>query len=298
MLQCAISDQNRHLTRYGGSASPLSVSRKINREIVVLLGWAPAILCQFAHPLVAAGVADHSRFYARIGERPRRFHKTVEAMLALTFGTPDQVLQAASEINAIHDRVHGSLRQAAGPFPAGAEYSAHDPELLRWVHATLLDTLPRTYELFVGPLADDEKDRYCAEASHMGPLLGIPDGLLPSSMAELRDYVDDMLRSGEIVAGSTARELARELLWPALPSVAHPLVWFAQLPTIGLLPPPIREAYGFTWDARQDAALGLSARVMRLLLRWFPPMIRHWPAARRADGKIGRFSAGHGRAAA
>jgi len=41
---------------------PLTVSRRINAERLALLGWSRAILLQFAHPLVAAGVADHSTF--------------------------------------------------------------------------------------------------------------------------------------------------------------------------------------------------------------------------------------------
>src|SRR5437868_5402577 len=41
------------------------VSWKINREVaVVVFGWPAAILMQFAHPLVAAGVAQHSEFRA------------------------------------------------------------------------------------------------------------------------------------------------------------------------------------------------------------------------------------------
>ena len=44
-----------------------------------------------------------------------------------------------------------SRKTPAGAFPAGASYSAHDAELLRWVHATLLDSIPLTYELLVGP---------------------------------------------------------------------------------------------------------------------------------------------------
>jgi ER-bound oxygenase mpaB/B'/Rubber oxygenase, catalytic domain len=37
-------------------------------------------------------------------------------------------------------------------FPKGTPYSAHDPALLAWVHATLLEMNLRAYELFVGPL--------------------------------------------------------------------------------------------------------------------------------------------------
>ena len=69
------------------SVSPISVAHKINRELVVLLGWGRAILLQFAHPLVAAAVARHSGFDRNLASYVRRTHGTVSAMLALTFGT-------------------------------------------------------------------------------------------------------------------------------------------------------------------------------------------------------------------
>src|SRR3954466_5005027 len=89
---------------------PDSVAWRINREVVLLLGWAPAILMQFAHPLVAAGVADHSAFMSEQRGPTRRFLHTLGAMLDLTFGSPEQVARAARGINAIHDRVHGATQ--------------------------------------------------------------------------------------------------------------------------------------------------------------------------------------------
>jgi uncharacterized protein (DUF2236 family) len=260
-----------------------SVSRKINREVVLLLGWGPAILCQLAHPLVAAGVAEHSSFRAHPRERVRRFRGTLGAMLALTFGSPDEMAKAAAGINAIHDRVHGRLTQPAGRFGAGTGYSAHDPELLRWVHATMLDLMPRTFEQYVAPLTEDEKDRYCLEASGVEPLLGIPRGFLPASMAELQKYMEIMLASDQIVVTPTARMLAREVLSPPLLAAARPLLWMAQLATVGLLPPAIRAAYGFRWNWRREAAHRLCAGLTRHLLALTPPLIRHWPAARQAE---------------
>src|SRR5215510_11317001 len=38
------------------------VSQRVNAERVMLLAWPRAILMQVAHPLVAAGVAEHSTF--------------------------------------------------------------------------------------------------------------------------------------------------------------------------------------------------------------------------------------------
>ena len=260
------------------------VARKINREVVVLLGWAPAILLQFAHPLVASGVDDHSSFREARGARVRRLHSTISAMLALTFGTPEEVQRAADGINRIHDRVNGRLPEPRGPFPAGAGYSAHDPELLAWVHATLLDVLPRTYELYVGPLTPEERDRYCREATRIGPLLGIPDDRLPTSVAELRAYMARMLDGGPIAVTPVARKLAGELLHPPAPPGAGALLWLSRLPAVGLLPPAVRRAYGFPWGPRHAAALRLTAAISRRALPLVPPLLRHWPTARRRVG--------------
>src|SRR3954467_882820 len=89
-----------------------SVAWKINSEIVLLLGWNPAILLQVAHPLVAAGVVEHSLFLTDPAGRARRLWRTLNVMFDLTFGLPADVQRAADAINAIHDRVHGELRAA------------------------------------------------------------------------------------------------------------------------------------------------------------------------------------------
>ena len=259
---------------------------KLNREMVLLLGWGRAILLQLAHPLVAAGVANHSAFLAQPRGRVRRFAHTVSAMLALTFGTPDEVARAAAGINGIHDRVHGRLCEPTGSFEGGTPYSAHDPALLRWVHATLLDSTLRVYVLYVGPLTAEEQDRYCAAASGVAPLLGIPEGYLPASVAELEAFLRSMFTGGEIAVGETARKLARAVVYPPCPRVARPFLWLVRLPTIGLLPPAIRRAYGLPWDARQALALRLSARLVRRLLPLLPSVCRHWPAARAAARRV------------
>src|SRR5439155_8419119 len=98
------------------ATSPASVSWKLNREIVVLLGWPAAILMQLAHPLVLAGVLDHSVFVADPSRRWERLRSTVESMLLLSFGTPEDVQRTADKINAIHDYVHGRLAQREGAF--------------------------------------------------------------------------------------------------------------------------------------------------------------------------------------
>ncbi|MEC4681046.1 MAG: oxygenase MpaB family protein [Nitrospirota bacterium] len=259
-----------------------SVSWKINREIVLLLGWGRAILLQLSHPLIACGVADHGSFLVQPHGRLGRLYRTLEGMLTLTFGTAQEAGGVIRHINALHDRVHGELREPAGVYSAGTTYSAHDPALLRWVHATLVDSFLLTYEFYVAPLTPEEKDRYCTEASWIEPLLGIPNGYLARDVLELQQYMDAMVSSDEITVTETARVLVREIVYPPIPRVAAPLFWLIRFSTIGMLPVKIREAYGFQWDSRRESALHLSAHLVRRLLPVVPSILRHWPSARAA----------------
>lgn len=275
------------------AVEPESVSRKIQGETVLLLGWGSAMLMQFAHPLVARGVADHSGFRRDTGAPWVRLQRTLHAMLALTFGTEEQVAAAAGAINAVHDRVHGTLPQSDGRYPAGTTYSARDPTLLAWVHATCLDAFMRTYELYVGALSPEEKDRYCAESSRVAPRLGIPSGHLPMTAEELAASMGRMLTSGQIEVTDTARRLARDLFTPALPVVARPAMWVVRLLAVGLLSARIRQAYGFPWSPRHRVTFRVCVWLVRRTLPLWPPVLRYWPAARLARrlGARGKCSA-------
>ncbi len=68
-----------------------------------------------------------------------------------------------------------------------------------------------------------EKDRYCAEASGIEQLLGIPNEYFPRSSVELQQYMDTMFSSGEIAVTETARALAQEIIYPPIPGVAQAL---------------------------------------------------------------------------
>jgi len=274
-------------------AGPDSVTWKINSEMVVVAGWGRAILLQLAHPAVAAGVHGHSSFRGSLRASFRRLYSTVRAMLWLTFGDTEQMVTAAAGINTIHDRVRGrirpapELRQASGHEPGelGEAYSAHDPELQRWVHATMLESVPLTYELLVGPLTPAERDQYCFESGIMEPLLGMPAGWLPRDAAQLDTYMRYMLEDGRIVVTETSRALARAVLYPPRWYLVWPAFRAMQLLTIGTLPPSIREAYGFPWRPKDERALARWTTLVRAGLRLLPPFAREWPASRRRHSR-------------
>ncbi len=243
---------------------PGSVSWKVNREAVVVAGWGRAILLLLAHPSIAAAVDEHSAFRLSLPARAGRLRSTVRAMQALTFGDTEEMIAAAAAINTIHDRVNGRT--------AGASYSAHDPHLQRWVHATLIESILLTYELIVGPLTADERDAYCAEAAIMEPLLGMPAGWLPRNSASLDACVRGTHANGSLIVNDTSRMLARAVLFPPMWRALWPVFRAMQILTRGTLPPEIRAAYGFEWRARDGKALARWVRWLRWSRRLLPPV--------------------------
>ena len=281
-------EQQHDDTEMGGTHDAYStiladvLARRVNGEAVVVLGWGRAILLQLAHPLVAAGVGGHSEFAVGARAYLERMRRTISAMLSLTFGTEPEIAATVARINAIHARVQGRLPAAVGRYAAGTPYAAGDPSLLTWVHATLVDSQLLTFALFVGPLTTDEKDQYCAEAAQVGPRLGVPADTLPGTSAELATYFDGMNRQGTLAVGETARQVATALLVPPRGRWLAPAVSLGRLTTIGLLPPPIRAAYGYRWDRKRQRLLRGAAAAVRTVRRVTPRPLREWPAARRA----------------
>jgi uncharacterized protein (DUF2236 family) len=265
------------------SAVEHSVARRINAERLVLLGWSRAILLQLAHPLVAAGVDEHSTFRARPWSPVARLHHTVRAMLALTFGGDASRERALEGIRTIHRRVHGSLRVGTGRFPAGTPYSAEDPALVLWVHATLLESLPLVYDLFVAPLTDEERDAYCAEAASTAVALGAPDAAVPRTWIAARSVLQTGYDSGAAVVSDQARAVARAVLSPRFARVAGPAAWMNRVVTLGLLPPHLRGQYGFPWRARDERTFARLVPAIRTLRRVTPRRLALWPDALRPD---------------
>src|SRR5262245_51265578 len=92
----------------------------------------------------------------------------------MVFGTLAQSLEAARRLHHRHASITGTLRSAAGPFPAGSFYCANEASALRWVHATLAETAVMAYALVLPALTPEQRERYYAESRLFGALFGIP----------------------------------------------------------------------------------------------------------------------------
>lgn len=259
-----------------------TVAWRVNSERLMLLGWTRAILMQLAHPLIAAGVYDHSAFRANPRTAVSRLRHTVQAMLALTFGTEDEQARAYEGIRTIHRRVNGRIPVAVGRFPAGTPYSAEDPDLVLWVHVTLLESIPLIYERLIAPLSVADRDAYCADAARVAIALGARDDEVPRTWAAARHYLDSTCAAGSIAVGPQARELAQALLQPRFPVIATPATWVNRLFTVGDLPLWLREQYGLPWTADDDRSLARLSTMIRALRVGAPNALALWPQARRS----------------
>jgi uncharacterized protein (DUF2236 family) len=271
----------------GSRVEPLqradAVARRLNGERLVVLGWTRAILLQFGHPLIAAGVYDHSGFRQSPLAAVQRLRHTIRAMLAISFGSDPERERAIDVIRGIHRRVNGQLRESVGPFPAGTRYSAEDPALVLWVHLTLIESIVLVYEQLVAPLTDQERDDYCIASAPVAVALGAPAGAVPRSWRGLRESLERLYASGVIAIGGDARLLAHAVIHPRGTAILRPVNVLNEVLTAGLLPPSMREAYGFTWSTRRARTFDGIIATLRTLRRGVPNRLARWTAARRSD---------------
>lgn len=271
-------------TDVAGWFGPDSESWRLDREAMLLLGAGPrALLLQVAHPAVAAGVAQHSDFRS---DPWRRLDGTLRSYLRIIYGSSRAARDEVRRLHALH-----------GPV-SGAGYDARDPALGLWVHATLVDSTLAANDAWLGPLPRARAARFYAESRPLGRAFGIPDERLPADLDAFEAYVADMLApDGPVRVGPVARELAAAILHPPLPgalgALPIPTVTYdwTLWPALGLLPAPVRDAYGFAWGPRERLVsrwLVAGWRAWRPLL---PAAFRQMPQALAADRRVERAAA-------
>jgi uncharacterized protein (DUF2236 family) len=239
-----------------------SIVRTVNRENVLILGGGRALLMQLAHPKVAAGVDQHSDFRV---QPVRRLRRTIRMTMAIVFGDRETALAAVRTVNQAHARVRG------------ADYRAMDPDLLLWVHGTLVDSALVTYETFVRRLSGRKREDFYRQMNVAAELLGVPRDRFPATYADFREYMDSMVASGPVRVDRLARELARHVLRPRLRLIPGGAMIPFEVITTGLLPPALREQYGLPWGRRQERFYRLVVKALPRLIAVTPPILRVWP---------------------
>lgn len=258
--------------------------RLIHRERAIALSGPRALLMQAAHPLAVFGLLAHT---SALDEPYERLARTAETMNTIAFGSSAEANRLTRRVRAMHRRVSGRLEEPVGPYPAGTPYRADDPELLLWVLFTLVDSALVVYRKYVGPLSRAQEAAYWEDYKLVGELFGLNAAQMPETLAELDAYRRRMLEGDELYVTDWARRRARQIvLSPPVPWAARPLLETANFVTIALLPPRIRDQYGFSAlpPSVQRGALvsGGAEYVKRLVMPLLPDRLRLVPSARPA----------------
>lgn len=239
-----------------------SVVRRVNRENVLpLFGGGRALLMQIAHPKVAAGVDEHSDFR----RHPiRRLRRTLLLTMAIVFGDRDTAAAAARAVNQVHARVRGD------------GYHALDPDLLLWVHATLVDTALVTYETFVRRLSSQDRETFYQEMKLLGEMLGVPRDRFPARLADFAAYMESMI-AGPVQVGSRSYELSLQIRRPRLRLMPGLALVPLDIITAGLLPPRLRDQFRMPWGRGERRAFQMAVGALPRIVALTPPLLRVWP---------------------
>jgi uncharacterized protein (DUF2236 family) len=250
-----------------------------------------ALLMQVAHPLVAEGVDQHSRFR----EDPwARLEGTIRSFLTIVYGTRDAALGEIARLNALHRSIAGDVRDPAASARFGPQYSARDPELSLWVHATLVDSTIVAYDLLVEPLSRARRERFYAETRPVARLFGIPDALIPEDLAAFEAYLAGSVGpDGPVRPSDASRDIAWHILHPTFEPLHPALGWIPRRaatwtfwPAVASLPDPLRDGYGLRLGPVERAAAGWLVAVWRGSRPLLPTRFRQMAAARVADARF------------
>ena len=210
-----------------GLFGPDSAAWKIHRDTSMFVGGLRALLLQTTHPLAMAGVAEHSDYRSDPWGRLRR---TALYVGMTTFGTTAAAHQAIDRVRVVHERVQGVA-------PDGRPYSATDPHLLAWVHATEVDSFLRAFRRYGSqPLTETDADRYVAEMAVVATRIGAEDP--PTTVVGLRDVLIGF--RSELHVGRQAHDAVRFLLVPPVPLATRGPYGLIAAASVGLLPTFVR----------------------------------------------------------
>jgi uncharacterized protein (DUF2236 family) len=256
-----------------GYFTDAAMVRRVHREYVVRLAGPRTLLLQATHPVAFAGFFAHT---GALDEPYERLARTARVIDAIIYGDREEADRLTRRVRAMHRRVRGELREAAGRFPAGTPYAADDPELLLWILAPIVDSTLLVYDKYVRRLSRDERDAYWQDYRVVGAQFGLRERDMPATIEDFDAYMAAMLRGGDLFITDQARELALQIvLRPPVPLHMRPMLELVNQITVGLLPGDIRRGYGLSWDPARTVALhGGAEYVRRVLLPLLPRRVR------------------------
>jgi uncharacterized protein (DUF2236 family) len=174
----------RH-TADDGLFGPSSITWQLHAEPSMALVGIAAATTQMLHPRVMRMIDQASAFRAHPESRG---YQTYLYMMTITYGDVAAAQRAGATLRRIHQAVKAT--DAA----TGHVYNAEEPDLLIWVQNTLTYCSLSVFSDYAPKkITPATRDQYVVEQKIAGELIGMDPADLPSSYAELEEYIDRML---------------------------------------------------------------------------------------------------------
>jgi uncharacterized protein (DUF2236 family) len=230
-----------------------SPARRMLVERSVIMGGMRALLMQAVHPVVASAIEKAGTYHKDPWDRHAR---TLRLMLVMFLAEPSEALAAIRLINLAH-------RMTSGTDPlSGESRRANDPNLLLWVHASLVSSFLLFERLTVGALDDADHQRVYHDLAGVATLLGIPRPCIPANLEDLVSYVDDVVVSGVLRSTVSSQKLHDAIMRDA-PLTMKVRLRSAAFLSLHTLPEPIRSLYAVEHADRDERRLRMLSQAMR-----------------------------------
>ncbi len=250
-----------------------SLARRVHGERAVgLLYGQRALLIGALEPLTYTG----TMLSTTSSDWPfTRLARTAKIQETVFLGTREEADRALAAVHRLHERIAGELSEPAGAHPAGAPYSAFDPQLMLWTLAVIADSGRAMYEAMARPLDPDEREALWQDYVRFGELFGLPGSEVPGSYEEFSAWFQGRLDSPDLHATPHALEMAPLVAFEQpVPLPARGNIVAQNLIVKGTLPPRVREIFGIRWTRAHENGFRLLTAAHRRARVAMPRRVR------------------------
>jgi uncharacterized protein (DUF2236 family) len=264
-----------------GLFGPDSVTWRVHREPIVSVGGLRSLYLQALHPRAIAGVEQNSSYRQ---DPWGRLARTSTYVTTVIYGTTEEAERAGRRVRALHSRMTAVDRRT------GERFRIDEPELLRWVHVTEVESFLSAVLRGGLRLTPAEADAYYAEQTRTAALVGLDPATVPASVAAVEEYYAAMQPSLEVTVDSAAAMLF--LAVPPLPfglgfTPVRGAAFGVSALVIGMLPAWARRLYGLPPLPGAEALTSVNSLIIGRLLRSVPLQWIESPARKRAMERLG-----------
>lgn len=236
-----------------------------------LIAGTANVIMQLANPGVGYGVVESTVESGQVFRHPIKRTRTTLTYLAVAqLGTDEDKRLYRKAVN----RSHAAVRSGES---SPVRYNAFDPELQLWVAACLYKGVEDTYEVFAGPLSDEDLDVMYADSAAFGTTLQVPYENWPADRQAFQKYWDSCVE--QVSIDDTVRGYLHDLT--NLRFLPKPLgVPFAPLHrfvTTGFLPPGFRDEMRLPWDSTRQRRFDKLMKALAGVVRLSPKPLRQFP---------------------